>query len=95
MGSSSLTRDQVQAPWHWEHGVLTTGLPGKSPHVSFFFFLNCEQVIILDFTGSFQNVQEGALYRQTVLSNGDILHDYSNIFFYTDSNKHVENRHEL
>ena len=56
VGSSSMTRDQIQAAWHWERGVLTTGLPRKSPHMRFFFFLNFEQVIILDFTGSCQNV---------------------------------------
>ena len=31
MGSSSLTRDQNQVPLCWEHGVLATGPPGKSP----------------------------------------------------------------
>ena len=30
MGYSSLTRDQILAPWHWQRGVLTTGCPGKS-----------------------------------------------------------------
>ena len=30
VGSSSLTRDQTWAPLHWKHGVLATGLPGKS-----------------------------------------------------------------
>ena len=29
-GSTSLTRDQTQAPLHWECRVLTTGPPGKS-----------------------------------------------------------------
>ena len=29
-GPSSLTKDQIQAPLHWEHGVLATGPPGKS-----------------------------------------------------------------
>ena len=30
MWESSLTRDPTQSPLHWECGVLTTGLPGKS-----------------------------------------------------------------
>ena len=29
-GSSSPTRDRTRAPLHWEHGVLSTGPPGKS-----------------------------------------------------------------
>ena len=29
MESSSLTRDQTQAPLRWERGVLATGPPGK------------------------------------------------------------------
>ena len=28
-GLISLTRDWTSAPLHWQHGVLTTGLPGK------------------------------------------------------------------
>ena len=30
-GLSSLIGDQNLAPLQWKHGVLTTGLPGKSP----------------------------------------------------------------
>ena len=30
VGSSALTRDQTPGPLHWECGVLTTELPGKS-----------------------------------------------------------------
>ena len=30
MGSNSLTRDQIWAVLHWEHGILPTGPPGKS-----------------------------------------------------------------
>ena len=30
VGSSSLTRDQTEAPLHWEHRFLTPGPPGKS-----------------------------------------------------------------
>ena len=35
MGSSSLTKDQTQAPLHWEHGVLVTALAVKSLLVLF------------------------------------------------------------
>ena len=35
MGYSSLTRDQTPGLLHWEHGVLATGPPGKSPKMVF------------------------------------------------------------
>jgi len=41
-GSSSLTRDWTQG-LHWEHGALTTGLPGKS--LCDLFFLVSEAAI--------------------------------------------------
>ena len=38
-GSSSLTRASP-CPLHWEHGVLPTGPPGKSPGLAFFLLSN-------------------------------------------------------
>ena len=52
MGSSSLTRDRTQAPFHWQLGVLTTGPPGRSlcfvlmwPFV-FFIVIPSDQVTV-------------------------------------------------
>ena len=42
-GCSSLTRDQTPGPLHWEHGVLTTGPPGKSLRNTF-----CKAVAAVD-----------------------------------------------
>ena len=36
-----MTRDWTCAPLHWEHGVLATGLPGKSLELT--FLTQCEQ----------------------------------------------------
>lgn len=36
VGSSSLMRDQTQAPCFWDCRVLATGLPGKSQELVFF-----------------------------------------------------------
>ena len=38
-GLSSLTKDCTRIPCIWKHVVLTPEPPGKSPEVTFFFFL--------------------------------------------------------
>ena len=39
VGSSSPPRDRTQALLPWQHGVLTTGPPGKSRETFFFFLI--------------------------------------------------------
>ena len=42
----SLTRHQAYAPEHWEHGVLTTGPPGK-PEVYFWILYKWNHIVYL------------------------------------------------
>ena len=49
MGSTSLTRDQTQAPCIGKHGVLAAGPPGKSPvtFLKVFFIFGCAESLLL------------------------------------------------
>ena len=58
VGSSSLTRDWTQAPPPWEHGVLTTVPPGKSPQLPFSYLTNSRFCFFLNW-----------VYRHWKLSN--------------------------
>ena len=56
VGSSSLTRDQTQAPLHWEHRVLATGPSGKySPYCFLFPCFSANRFVSgLGFPGRFR-----------------------------------------